>query len=563
MSKYNRTKLLPYGLRFIQGVVRGNTRFEIKSASFGATQVTDSDVINAGKLPNIVGNIPIVAIDDDSLASQGVLGIELSFTQKSTGISHDVVLWDVQINGQQERDNQERPIAYTIAQQPESLTLSDPSFEFRLMVYVQVGDTDKVTINVNQDGMESRAEHARDFNRLVSSIAEGYIEVDLKDHNGNQVYDSNHKIVRVKRAVVNTDKSLSILDRAADAKKVGEVLGAIDSQLRALDQLLHTNYATTLDLQDVKNIAAANADVNSRQDGQINSLFGKTSEIESGIINNSRVVSFLGHDGRNLATHTSNTVVGRAEYVKADKTLTDYNAPASAGKVGEVLNNLDKQLRTLDNLLHTNYATLLDLKDVKNSVLANADVNNRQDGQINGLITRTNEIESGVINNTRTIRILSHDGKGLATHVSATVTARTEYIKTDSTLSDYGAVANAGKVGEAIKQTFLILNASIARLVADYKSLQSNQVIIDLTNMVSALRDQNDEADRTIQRLRKSIEISSAESQSDNLDALHEPGRYYLGNAKGYSDAVLEVARLGYTNKVMQLETIQTVQSAE
>lgn len=439
MSRYNRTKLLPYGLRFIQGVVRGNTKFEIKGASFGVTQVTDNDVINAGKLPNIVGSIPIVAIDDDSLASQGVLGIELSFTQKSTGINHDVTLWDVQINGQQERDNQERPIAYTIAQQPERLTLSDPSFEFRLMVYVQVGDTDKVTINVNQDGMESRAEHARDFNRLVRSIADGYIEVDLKDHNGNQVYDANHKIVRVKRAVVNTDKSLSILNRAADAKKVGEVLS-----------------------------------------------------------------------------------------------------------------NLDKQLRALDSLLHTNYATLLDLNDVKNSVLANADVNNRQDGQINGLITKANEIESGVINNARTIRILSHDGKSLATHANATITARTEYIKTDSTLSDYGAVANAGKVGEAIKQTFLILNTSIARLVADYKSLQSNQVIIDLTNKVLALKDQNDEADRTIQRLRNSVEITSAESQSDNLDALHEPGRYYLGNAKGYSDAVLEVARLGYTNKVMQ-----------
>ena len=439
MSKYNRTKLLPYGLRFIQGVVRGNTRFEIKGASFGVTQVTDSDVINAGKLPNIVGNIPIVAIDNDSLASQGVLGIELSFTQKSTGITHDVTLWDVQINGQQERDNQERPIAYTIAQQPESLTLSDPSFEFRLMVYVQVGDTDKVTINVDPDGMESRAEHARDFNRLVRSIADGYIEVDLKDHNGNQVYDSNHKIIRVKRAVVNTDKSLSILNRAADAKKVGEVLGAIDSQLRALDQLLHTNYSTNLDLQDVRNIAEANADVNNRQDGQINSLFNKTSEIESGVINNYRIVRILGHDGRNLATNTSNTIVARAEYIKIDNSLTDYNAAASAGKVGE-----------------------------------------------------------------------------------------------------------------AIKQSFLILNASISRLVVDYNNLQSNQVIVDLTNLVLSLKDKNDVATRTIQELRKSVEISSAESQRDNLDALHEPGRYYLGNAKGYSDAVLEVARLGYTNKVMQ-----------
>lgn len=439
MSKYNRTKLLPKGLQFIQGVVRGNTRFEITGASFGVTQVTDSDVINNGRLPNIIGNIPIVSIDKDRLTDQNVLGIELSFTQQSTKINNDLDLWAVQINGRQERDNQEYPIAYTIAQEPERLTLSDPNFEFRLMVYVQVGDTDKVTINVNQDGMESRAEHARDFNRLIKSISEGYIDVDLKDHNGNQVYDSQGRIIKVKHAIVDTDKSLSILNRAADAKKVGEILGAINSQLRALDQLLHTNYSTTSDLQDVKNIAAANADIN-----------------------------------------------------------------------------------------------------------------NRQDGQINGLITRTNDIESGVINNTRAIRILSHDGKSLATHANATITARTEYIKTDNTLSDYGAVANAGKVGEAIKQTFLILNASLNQLAADYNSLQSNQVIVDLTNQVLALKDQNDVANHTIQALKKSVEISSAESQKDNLDALHDSGRYYLGNAMGYSNAVLEVATLGNTNKVMQ-----------
>lgn len=101
-----------------------------------------------------------------------------------------------------------------------------------------------------------------------------------------------------------------------------------------------------------------------------------------------------------------------------------------------------------------------------------------------------NDIESGVINNTRTIRILSHDGNNLATHDNATIMAQTEYIKTDSTLSDYGAVANSGKVGEAIKQTFLILSTSLNQLVANYNSLQSNQVIVDLTNQVLALKDQ-------------------------------------------------------------------------
>lgn len=365
MSKYNRTKLLPYGLKFIQGVIRGNTKFEIKGASFGVTRVTDNDVISAGKLPNILGSIPIVAIDDDSLASQGVLGIELSFTQKSTGINHDVTLWDVQINGQQERDNQERPIAYTIAQQPETLTLSDPSFEFRLMVYVQVGDTDKVTINVNQDGMESRAEHARDFNRLVRSIVDGYIEVDLKDHNGNQVYDSNHKIVRVKRAVVNTDKSLSILGRAADAKKVGEVLGAIDKQLRALDQLLHTNYSTTLDLQDVKNIAKANADANRDQDNKIAVLQNRASELET----NRQTIHLLGHDWNGLSGHTSDSFKATRQFIANDATLTNPNGYANAKATGDAINTAYQQLNHaigtifawLDNL--GNQQAIVDIKN--------------------------------------------------------------------------------------------------------------------------------------------------------------------------------------------------------
>lgn len=369
MSKYNRTKLLPYGLRFIQGVVRGNTKFEIKGASFGVTQVTDNDIINAGKLPNIVGSIPIVAIDDDSLASQGVLGIELSFTQKSTGINHDVTLWDVQINGQQERDNQERPIAYTIAQQPERLTLSDPSFEFRLMVYVQVGDTDKVTINVNQDGMESRAEHARDFNRLVNSIAEGYIEVDLKDHNGNQVYDSDHKLVRVKRAVVNTDKSLSILNRAADAKKVGEVFNNLDKQLRALDSLLHTNYATLLDLNDVKNSVLANADANKDQDNEITVLQNRASELEA----NTQTIHLLGHDWNGLSDHANDGFKATRQFIVNDATLTQANAYANAKATGDAIKQNYQQFSQAIGIIYAwldNLGSQQVIVDIKNRLSA-------------------------------------------------------------------------------------------------------------------------------------------------------------------------------------------------
>ena len=366
MSKYNRTKLLPYGLRFIQGVVRGNTKFEIKGASFGVTQVTDNDVINAGKLPNIVGSIPIVAIDDDSLASQGVLGIELSFTQKSTGINHDVTLWDVQINGQQERDNQERPIAYTIAQQPETLTLSDPSFEFRLMVYVQVGDTDKVTINVNPDGMESRKEHQRDIQELVDGITQGYVVSDLKDKNGNQLYDHQGNKIKVKTAIVNTDKSLSILNRAADAKTTGDLLRALDQDLTRLNQKLYHDFTTKNEALDIDNLAKANADINRHQDQKIDELKIKTIELE----NNSRTIHLVGHNGTAISDHTSNSLVGLKQIMIVDSTLSNPNALANAKATGDAINTAYQQLSHAIGLI----MAVLDSLD-KNQVLI--DIKNR------------------------------------------------------------------------------------------------------------------------------------------------------------------------------------------
>ena len=366
MSKYNRTKLLPYGLRFIQGVVRGNTKFEIKGASFGVTQVTDNDVINAGKLPNIVGNIPIVAIDDDSLASQGVLGIELSFTQKSTGINHDVTLWDVQINGQQERDNQERPIAYTIAQQPETLTLSDPSFEFRLMVYVQVGDTDKVTINVNPDGMESRKEHQRDIQELVDGITQGYVVSDLKDKNGNQLYDHQGNKIKVKTAIVNTDKSLSILNRAADAKTTGDLLRALDQDLTRLNQKLYHDFTTKNEALDIDNLAKANADINRHQDQKIDELKIKTIELE----NNSRTIHLVSHNGTAISDHTSNSLVGLKQIMIVDSTLTNPNGFANAKATGDAINTAYQQLSHAIGLI----MAVLDSLD-KNQVII--DIKNR------------------------------------------------------------------------------------------------------------------------------------------------------------------------------------------
>lgn len=434
MSKYSRTKLLPKGLQIIQGVVRGRT-FEITSASYSESKTDENDVMNQGSIVNPIGHIPIFAKDDKSLADQGILGIELSFTQESTGLTRDIDLQSIQIEGRQNGTNVSYPIAFSLAEEPERLTLSDPSFEFRIMVYVQVGDTDNVTININPDGLESRREHQQDIDEIINALSVGYVPIALKDSKGNQLLGHDGKQLFANKPIVDFDPTLSVRGKAPDSKQVGDNFRALEDEVLDIERDLRETFETKKKVKDVNNLALANADANKDQDNEITVLQNRASGLEA---------------------------------------------------------------------------------------------------------------------NTQTIHLLGHDWSGLSGHASQQFKATRQFIVNDVTLTNANAYANAKATGDAIKQNYQQLSQAIGIIFAWLDNLGNQQEIVDLTNMVSALRDQNDEADRTIQRLRNSVEITSAESQSDNLDALHEPGRYYLGNARGYSDAVLEVARLGYTNKVMQ-----------
>lgn len=434
MSKYSRTKLLPKGLQIIQGVVRGKT-FEITSASYSESKTNENDVMNQGSIVNPIGHIPIFAKDDKSLADQGILGIELSFTQESTGLNRDINLQSIQIEGRQNGTNVSYPIAFSLAEEPERLTLSDPSFEFRIMVYVQVGDTDNVTININPDGLESHREHQQDIDEIINALSVGYVPIALKDSKGNQLLGHDGKQLFANKPIVDFDPTLSVRGKAPDSKQVGDNFRALEDEVLDIERDLRETFETKKKVKDVNNLALANADANKDQDNEITVLQNRASELEA----------------------------------------------------------------------------------------------NRQ-----------------------TVHLLGHDWNGLSGHTSDSFKATRQFIVNDTTLTNSNAFANAKATGDAIKQNYQQLSQAIGIIYAWLDNLGNQKEIVDLTNMVLALKDQNDEADRTIQRLRNSVEITSAESQSDNLDALHEPGRYYLGNARGYSDAVLEVARLGYTNKVMQ-----------
>lgn len=381
MSKYSRTKLLPKGLQIIQGVVRGRT-FEITSASYSESKTNENDVMNQGSIVNPIGHIPIFAKDDKSLADQGILGIELSFTQESTGLTRDIDLQSIQIEGRQDGINASYPIAFSLAEEPERLTLSDPSFEFRIMVYVQVGDTDNVTININPDGLESRREHQQDIDEIINALSVGYVPIALKDSKGNQLLGHDGKQLFANKPIVEYDHFLTSSTKAAPAKTVGDNLKAIENEIHGIERNLRETFETKATVRDVNNLAKSNADritnSNRRIDTNQNNIATareETTRLENGIIANRRSINLVAHDGNALVIHDGREVTANAQYVLIDSELNKSNQAADAKKVGDTIRILsdvfEQAIRQLASRLSVTQSTIEDnptIRDLKNSV---------------------------------------------------------------------------------------------------------------------------------------------------------------------------------------------------
>lgn len=240
-----------------------------------------------------------------------------------------------------------------------------------------ISNAANISMTVNDISYVTRAELNAWQTQIEDTISAGYVELPMRDSQGQQLFDHDGKAILFKKPLIDTDKTLSQQGKPADASATGQKIDDLNRGLEQLNQNLYSNFDTKQNAQDLRNAVVANADANKDQDSKIASLQNRASELEA----NTQTVHLLGHDRSGLSGSAHESFKGTRQFIVNDATLTNANAYANAKATGDAINRNYQQLSQAIGII---FAWLDDLGnqqviiDIKNRLSALEDQNKKE-----------------------------------------------------------------------------------------------------------------------------------------------------------------------------------------
>ena len=228
-----------------------------------------------------------------------------------------------------------------------------------------ISNAANISMTVNDISYVTRAELNAWQTQIEDTISAGYVELPMRNSQGQQLFDHDGKAILFKKSLIDTDRTLSQQGKPADANATGQKIDELNKGLERLNQDLYSKFDTKENAQDLKNGILANADANRDQDNKIAVLQNRANELEA----NRQTIHLLGHDWNGLSGHTSDSFNATRQFIVNDATLTNSNGFANAKATGDAIKQNYQQLSQaigiiyawLDNL--GNQQVIIDLKN--------------------------------------------------------------------------------------------------------------------------------------------------------------------------------------------------------
>lgn len=240
-----------------------------------------------------------------------------------------------------------------------------------------ISNAANISMTVDDISYVTRAELDAWQTRIEDTISAGYVELPMRDSQGQQLFDHDGKTILFKKPLIDTDKTLSQQGKPGDASATGQKIDDLNRGLEQLNQNLYSNFDTKQNAQDLRNAVVANADANKDQDSKIASLQNRASELET----NTQTVNLLGHDRSFLSSSTHENFRATRQFIVNDATLTNPNGYANAKATGDAINRNYQQLSQAIGIIFA-WLNNLDnqqvIVDIKNRLSALEDQNKEE-----------------------------------------------------------------------------------------------------------------------------------------------------------------------------------------